>query len=135
MSLSTFCARWGLACGLATMLVTAGCSLCPEGSNLPGTGCGELRVAWPACRKLQPVEHTCRRDATGRLVVLIRIRNRSSSPYAADVMMEFRHQDDAAGGQCLAQRHVFPPRSVSPIEWTSYSPEATTYGITIGNGW
>ncbi len=119
-----------------TAAAAGGCStFCPAPSSPAKAGPGQVRIHWPACRSLQVVAHTVRRDTMNHLVVRVQFRNTSDSPYVAAIRVEFA---DAHGkleeGAKRADRQEFPPGKSAPVEWTSRSDTAVSYVVDVRSG-
>jgi hypothetical protein len=125
-----------MALCIAVLLVgmtAGGCRiLCPAPSPLATAGPGYVRLHWPACRTLQVAEQSCRRDELNHLVVRVRVRNVSESPYPARIRVEFA---DGSGkpeeGAEREDRQEFAPGTSAPIEWTSRSDSAASYVVEV----
>ena len=126
-----------LCIGIAIAAVTAGgCSVfCPAPSPLARVGPGEVRLHWPACRTLTVAEQTCRRDALNHMVVRVRLRNLSTSPYLASIRVEFADEEGTTEeGSERADSQEFAPGTSAPIEWTSRSDSAVSYVVDVRSG-
>jgi len=119
-----------------TALAAGGCSIfCPAPLPLAKVGPGQVRMHWPACRTLEVVAHTCRRDEGNRLVVRVRLRNTSDSPYLAVIRVAFADKEGKLEeGAEREDRQEFPPGESAPIEWTSRSDTAKSYVVHVMSG-
>jgi hypothetical protein len=125
-----------IMCIVAANAAAGGCSaFCPAPSPLVKAGPGEVRIRWPACRTLQLVAHTCRRDEANRLVVRVQLRNTSEVPFPAVIRVEFADKDGKLeNGAERADRQEFRPGEGPPIEWTSRSDTAMSYVVDVRSG-
>jgi len=96
------------------------------------TVCGEVRLEFPACRRLRLLVHERRRDRAGRLVVRTEWRNESDKPYEARIRVSFFDKEGRKeNGIEPWDRQVFQPRGVQIIEWTANTPDAVRYMIEV----
>jgi len=122
---------------LAVLVLGAGgCSVfCPPSGRLQDIGCGRVLLRWPACRKLEVVEHACRRDRLNHLVVRVRFRNVSADSYEASIRVGFAdEQGSPEVGSHQVDRHTFLPGEGGPIEWTSRSDAVVSYVVEVSGG-
>jgi len=140
MSYSPFTARQpsrplvaALVLTVVLWLIGSGCALlCPQLSPHARTVCGEVRLEFPACRRLRLLVHERRRDRAGRLVVRTEWRNESDKPYEARIRVSFFDKEGRKeNGSEPWDRQVFQPRGVQIIEWTANTPDAVRYMIEV----
>jgi len=125
--------RCGFLLQVLLFFVGSGCAiLCPEPSARVLGEWGEVRVDFPACRKLRLVDHRAWRDEGGRLVVRTEWRNVSAGPFTAQVRAVFF--DEEGGGQETEDGwtpHTFAPGGGHIIECSSAMPGAVGYLIEV----
>ncbi len=121
----------GLALWLAVLCPT-GCSLmAPARSPLAETERGELRLNWRARRHLRVLDHRCRLDPEGRLVVSVSLANFTDAPFRARVRVSFRGPSGEPEVKPIpVQECRFPPGR-RRMEWTSYAKNVSSYVVLI----
>ena len=113
---------------LVILTLACGCvSLCPEPSPKRLTACGNVSfLDYATCRRLRVLDHAFERDESGRLIVWVTWLNAAPKPYKAYIRVEFL---DASGlrerGSSRWDLHTFAPGEQPPVQWTSYSTEAS----------
>ena len=127
-----------LRTGVAALMVLSfsvcsGCALlCPRAPAQALSECGEIRLDYPACRKLRTVAHKTWRDGAGLLVVRTEWRNTSASPFQAQVRaLFFDHEGNREQNEERWDPHTFPPGSGHIIECSSETPDAVRYLIEV----
>jgi hypothetical protein len=123
-----------LAAALAVLLALAsGCMMfCPEPSPERLTACGEIRINYPACRRLRVLHHTFERDDNGRLIVWVTWVNETPKPCKAYIRVAFLDENGLGErGSSQWDLHTFAPGEQPAIQWTSYSTDAVRYRIDV----
>ncbi len=119
-----------LVCVLA--IGAGGC--CLFGPGLPSLARGERGKVQMDCssrRRLELIDHTCRRDARNHMVVSLRFRNPSDKPYHARAQVVFCNAPGALEPHAdVVDEHRFPPGE-SRLEWTSYRADAASYLVRL----
>ncbi len=118
---------------LSLLFAVSGCAaVSGRTSAVAQTERVEVRMDWWSRRRLRVLSYRCRRDARGRMVVSLELRNAGEEPYDAEIRVRFL---DAAGrSEQVAERpdvHEFPVRRSETIQWTSYSAEAARCVVTF----
>ncbi len=118
-----------------TTLVACSCWGAATLEPAPGaharTELGEIRMDAATAKALVVTEHTCARDATGRLVVHAEFRNILDEPCPARIRVQFTDgQGMLEKGAFSTSLRQFPPGTAS-ADWASRTPDAVSYVVEV----